>query len=205
MRHFRPGILPRIFFPDIIFRVKDAGKSLFLTFDDGPDPVSTPVILDILEEYNIKAVFFCRGDKAKKYPGLLDEITGRGHITGNHGYSHTDGWKSSLNRYLEDIERAAGLTSSRLLRPPYGRITPLQYLQLRKKYRIVLWDLMPYDFDRTYGHGRSLALLKKMIRPGSVIVLHDTADSTAPLFLRNFILSSMNQGYSFGNADHILK
>jgi peptidoglycan/xylan/chitin deacetylase (PgdA/CDA1 family) len=73
-----------------------------------------------------------------------------------------------------------------------------QYLALRKQYRIVFWDLMPYDFDRRFGHDNSLAILKKKKRPGSVIVLHDNAESSANLILEDFIKFAKKEGYNFG-------
>ena len=72
-----------------------------------------------------------------------------------------------------------------------------QYKKLRKKYRIVLWDLMPYDFDKGFGTARSLLVLKKKIRPGSIIVLHDNPTSCANSILDEFIIYAFDSGYRF--------
>lgn len=203
MRLYRPGFLPRILYPGALFRVKTAGKTLFLTFDDGPDPESTVLIISILETYKIKALFFCCGEAAEKYPGLMELVISRGHLVGNHGYSHLDGWRTSVSEYVADAEKAASFTSRLLFRPPYGRITISQFIKLRRKFKIIFWDLIPYDFDKGLGINKTLRVLEKKIRPGSVIVLHDRKGSNAISLLENFILSAQGRGFSFGDPEAI--
>ena len=87
MRFFRPCFIAGWLYPEAIFRMKTDEKLLCLTFDDGPDPDSTPELLDLLERHNIKGIFFCDGRAAEKYPELIDLIISNGHLTGNHGYS----------------------------------------------------------------------------------------------------------------------
>ena len=98
----------------------------------------------------------------------------------------TDG-ELQLRKYVEDVSKAADLTNSLFFRPPFGRMKIGQYRKLKEKYRIVLWDIMPYDFDKNFGSERSLQVLKKKIRPGSIIVLHDKASSTANKIISEFI------------------
>jgi peptidoglycan-N-acetylglucosamine deacetylase len=88
-------------------------------------------------------------------------------------------------------------TSDSIFRPPYGRIRYSQYRQLKKSFRIVFWDIMSYDYDVSFGAERSLDLLKRKLRPGSVIVLHDIPTSTGRTFLKEFIDTSERQGYKF--------
>jgi peptidoglycan-N-acetylglucosamine deacetylase len=195
MRLFRPGLIAECLYPEAVFRIKTTEKLLVLTFDDGPHPDSTPQILNILDSYSIKALFFCRGDAAEKYPMLVKEILSKGHVVGNHGYNHIKGWKTSNEKYLADIESAATLTSDTLFRPPYGSLSFRQYRNLKKKYKIVFWDLMPYDFDPSFGSNRSLQILKNKIRPGSVIVLHDKPDSAAMSILNEFLAFVIDEGY----------
>lgn len=197
MRLFRPWSGFSRLYPDAIFRIKTQEKLLSLTFDDGPDPASTPQILGILKRYGIRATFFCTGIKAEKYPDLVSEIKIAGHQIGNHGYSHLNGWRTDFKNYSEDIYRADELTSSEIFRPPYGRLTFRQYSGLKDKYRIFFWDLMPYDFDPSFGAGRSLNILKRKIRPGSVIVLHDTPLSSAGRILEEYIEFAIKNGYKF--------
>jgi peptidoglycan/xylan/chitin deacetylase (PgdA/CDA1 family) len=197
MRLIRPFILTRFLFPGAIFRIRTSSKVLCLTFDDGPDPGSTPGILNILESGNVKATFFCKGENAERHPDLITLIRSKGHIIGNHGYHHLDGWKTSTRGYLRNFSVSAGLTSELLLRPPYGRIRCAQYRKLSRKYRIVFWDLMPFDFDCNLKGEQVLDILKKRIRPGSVIVLHDTVNSSVHSFLDEFIHYARAEGYGF--------
>lgn len=197
MRFFRPCFIGDWLFPGSVFRMKTNEKILCLTFDDGPDPASTPQILDILEKRGIKAIFFCDGIAGEKHRELIDAIFANGHLIGNHGFAHPDGWKTRSESYIADVARAAHITSSTLFRPPYGHISLKQYRILRRNYKIVFWDLMPYDFDGKFGSERSLRILKKLIRPGSVIVLHDKPGSSALKFLPEFIDYAMTSGYEF--------
>ncbi len=197
MRLIRPCLFSGFLYPDALFRIKTEEKILCLTFDDGPDPGSTPEILSFLDKHSIKAIFFCTGQAAEKFPGLVSEIRNRGHLIGNHGYGHPDGWKSSCNDYLNDINKAADLTSGTIFRPPYGHLRINQYRYLKKSYKILFWDIMPYDFDSKFTPSESLELLKKKIRPGSIIVLHDSPDSNCRHFLKEFIESMVSKGYIF--------
>ena len=199
MRIVRPGFAARLFFPGAVFRIRSDAKVLMLTFDDGPDPASTPRFLDIMGRNNVQALFFCTGKSAENNPFLVDRIKSEGHSIGNHGYVHSDGWKMTFDCFRENIEKAAPHTSGRLFRPPYGHIKPGHFRRLAKDYTIVLWDIMPYDFDSSTGREKSLNTLKKKLRPGSVIVLHDKPGSYAPDFLEEFISWARLNGYGFEN------
>jgi len=201
MRLFRPVFLERWLYPEAIFRIRTTEKVLYLTFDDGPDPVSTPKLLDILKGYNTKALFFCNGMEAEKYSGLINQIRNEGHAVGNHGYCHLDGWRTNCESYLADIRRASAFTSDKIFRPPFGHLRFSQYRILKKKIKIVFWDLMPYDFDPTLGSKKSLEILKKKLRPGSIIVLHDKATSCANSVLEEFIIFARREGYRFELLD----
>ncbi len=195
MRLFRPFSVITSIYPEAVFRLNTHEKHVSLTFDDGPDPSSTPVILDVLNRCEINAIFFCSGFKAEKYPELIERIKTSGHTIGNHGYSHLNGWKTSLKSYIEDTRKADEPTSSEIFRPPYGGLTPRQYSILNKKYRIFFWDLMPYDFDRAFGAANTLRTLKLKTRPGSVIVLHDNPLSCAGEILEDYIDFIQTEGY----------
>lgn len=197
MRLFRPGFIAGWLYPDAIFRIRTTEKSLYLTFDDGPDPDSTPQLIDILSKYNIKALFFCDGRAAEKYPDLIKRLVSEGHGIGNHGYKHPDGVITSLNEYISDVSKAAPHTSSGLFRPPYGRLRFNQYRKLKETYKLVFWDLMSYDFDSSFGSENSLRILKNKIRRGSIVVLHDTSHSAANKILDEFITFSVKEGYKF--------
>lgn len=196
-RPFPAGII----YPEAVYRIKGKGKRLYLTFDDGPDPVSTPAILDILQAHDVHATFFCTGSKVLASPGLFARVAAGGHTIGNHGFSHLNGLTTSIRAYCSDIFRGRDITCSNLFRPPYGRLRVRQYRILERSMRIVFWDLMPYDFDRKLSPEYSYNILLRRIRPGSVIVLHDTDSSSAALYLDRFIQKALEEGYSFGSVD----
>ena len=197
MHLFRPAAVLKLLCPDGLFRLDTSERKLVLTFDDGPDPVSTRQLCRILDKRHVKAVFFCSGNKAERFPELVSLLTSKGHLIGNHGYEHLNGFKTSRKEYLENVKKASCLTSGRYFRPPYGLLKPSQYKGLTNQFRIIFWDLMPYDFDRRISGNKCLEILKKMIRPGSVIVLHDTAGSSLLEFIDEFIAYAIENGYSF--------
>jgi len=175
------GIL-KFFLPDIIWNIPDAeNKAVYLTFDDGPDPEITPWVLETLAARNARATFFCLGKNVLVNPLIYQEIKTQGHSVGVHGYDHLNGWMTSTKKYIENLEKCAGLIDSGLFRPPYGKLTPLQYLGIRKKFRIVMWDLMPGDFLQDADPERMLAFTIKKLENGSVITLHDNQKSKANL------------------------
>jgi len=195
MRFFRPWFIARWLYPDALFWIKTNDRICCLTFDDGPHPQSTPGLLDLLDKFNVSAVFFCTGRAAERYPGLMDEIRNRGHQIGNHGFDHPDGWKLSSGKFLDDVNAAAELTSDKFFRPPYGHLTCKQYRLLRKSYRIIFWDVMPYDFDRSFDPALAIEVLRRKLRPGSVIVLHDTPGLSLDI-TRRFLEYAGSEGYT---------
>lgn len=154
-------------------------NSVYLTFDDGPDPEITPWVLDLLKQEGIKATFFCVGENVKKYPEIYDRILSEGHGVGNHSMEHLKGIKVPTVDYVRSVEEAAEWIDSDLFRPPYGRISLLQTYKLKRKYRIIMWTWLSYDFDRQVSIDRILSKAKKGIVSGDILVLHDnkkTAD-----------------------------
>lgn len=197
MRLFRPLSVFDSLYPEAVFRIKTTEKRILLTFDDGPDPDSTPFIIELLKQSGTRAVFFCSGNKAERHPELISVLKLHGHIIGNHGYSHLNGWRTSISDYLSDTARADEYTSSALFRPPYGRITFSQYRALKSKYRVFFWSLMPYDFDPSFGSMNSLKILKRKTAPGSIIVLHDSPSSCSRDILEEYIEFVISRGFSF--------
>jgi peptidoglycan/xylan/chitin deacetylase (PgdA/CDA1 family) len=197
MRLFRPGFLAGCLYPEALFRIQTTEKVLFLTFDDGPDTVSTPQLLDILSRNRIKALFFCSGNAAEKNPDLIKMISSGGHLIGNHGYSHLDGWRTESGKYTEDVSKASAFTSGKIFRPPFGRLSVKQKRKLSGSYKIIFWDIMAYDFDAAFGGEKCLGMLKRKIRPGSIIVLHDKVSSCANDIVEEFIIFAKSEGYRF--------
>ena len=140
--------LIQFFFPSLLWSKKRDKKILYLTFDDGPYNMLSPFILDELKKYKAKATFFYLGSKAEKYPQLIKRCKDENHKIGNHTYSHPNGWKTKNSRYYQDIDKANKLLDSNLFRPPYGRIKPSQINHLKKYYKIIMWDILSWDFDK---------------------------------------------------------
>lgn len=174
-------------------------KVLYLTFDDGPIPDVTDEILDILDEYNAKATFFCVGENVKKNPQVFEKIIRNGHVAGSHTYNHMNGWNADVDSYLNNMKKAANLVQSELFRPPYGRIRLLQARAISKKYKIIMWDVLSGDFDPSNSVEDCYKNVIDNAVPGSIIVFHDSIKSrsnvlgTLPLVLNYF--SSL--GYRF--------
>ena len=123
----KPSKFIQKLFPSLIWRKEQANNNIWLTFDDGPSPETTSLILNILKEEKISATFFLIGEKIKKYPALFQDIIDAGHVVANHSYSHTNGWFSNNLNYFNDIAECQKLMpKNKLFRPPYGKISPLQ-------------------------------------------------------------------------------
>ena len=122
-------------------------KSLYLTFDDGPEPEITPWVLRKLDEYRINATFFCIGKRMETNPELVTDIQVRGNVIGNHTYSHLNGWNTSKSVYLNDVSKCSEICETKLFRPPYGKIGLAQYRRLKQNYQVIMWDVLTGDFD----------------------------------------------------------
>lgn len=155
------------------FTLKLPKDRVYLTFDDGPDPLVTPFVLDLLSAENIKATFFCIGKKAEKHPELLQRIISEGHALGNHTYSHRSIWKQNENEFLKDLALCEKIFKSRLFRPPYGHFKRSFAKTIGDRYKICLWNLLTYDFSDKVTTERALSLINSHIQPGSVLVFHD--------------------------------
>ncbi len=187
-------------FPSALWQIKESKKDqYYLTFDDGPDPESTEDLLNLLKEFNIKASFFCLGKKANNYPELISKIKEEGHTLGLHGYEHLSGWTSSKSAYIENVNRSYEIINSNLFRPPYGRITYRQYKALSKKYKIVMWDLLPGDFSPSVSAEMCLSRINKHIEKGSIIALHDSKKTINKL---KYLIPKMYLKY--GNSFHAI-
>jgi len=168
-----PVIVKKLYY-SLIWDIRDGSRTVYLTFDDGPTPDITPRVLGLLKEYDAKATFFCIGRNVEHYPGLYRMILDNGHTVGNHTYSHLAGWKTRNTEYYQDIELAGCMVNSTLFRPPYGRIKRSQLKHLVNKYKIIMWDVMSYDFDRNITKQQCLQNVVNHTRPGSIVVFHDS-------------------------------
>ncbi len=167
-----PGIIQSVF-AGLVWRIA-SGKKVYLTFDDGPVPEATIWVLDLLKSKNINATFFCVGENVEKYPYIYQRILSEGHSVGNHTFNHLNSWQTKNSIYTENVERASDLIQSSLFRPPYGKLSPGLINSLKKKYDVVMWDVLSGDFDSSLSPQDCLNNVKKNAKEGSIIVFHDS-------------------------------
>lgn len=195
----RPPALLRLFWPGLLWRMNVQERTLYLTFDDGPTPEVTPWVLDILAENGARATFFLVGRNAEQHSALLQRMRSEGHSIGNHTHSHVNGWSTPASHYIADAERAQAITGTRLFRPPYGRITRKQSAQLRKRYDVVMWDVLSMDYDSRTTPEACLSNVLQCARNGSIIVFHDSikAEQRLRFALPRALEAWRAQGYRF--------
>lgn len=165
-----------------IYRVKNRFKKIALTFDDGPSPVWTPLILDELKRHQIKATFFMIGHHVRKYPELARRVVQEGHTIGNHGYAHsvvlyyTAAEIEEEIKYTEFVIREITGQTTRLFRPPKAwLIKPLKEKIHSMGYKIILWSLNSKDWVPFHHHWMVNFLVKNM-RDGDIVLFHDSGN-----------------------------
>ncbi len=195
----RPSYLIKSIYPKAVWRMGETEKKLYLSFDDGPIPEITPWVLDILQEYEIKATFFCVGDNVEKYASIFNRIKAEGHAIGNHTYNHLNGWKTHSADYYKNIAKAKDITSSTLFRPPYGKMKNTQYKTILNHYKIIMWDVLSGDYDKNTSPEKCLDNVLTNYRNGSIIVFHDNrkAWNNLQYALPKFIEHALSKGYVF--------
>ncbi len=176
-----PSLLTAVY-PECLWKVNTKEKIIYLTFDDGPIPEITPFILDELKKWNAKATFFCIGKNVEANPEIFERIINEGHSVGNHTYDHLNGWNVSDEVYFENIEKCAAVLSAyyllpiaaSLFRPPYGKLKPSQYTKLKSEYKLVMWDVLSFDFDLKMEEEKILKNVLDNAEAGSIVVMHDS-------------------------------
>lgn len=186
-------------FRDLTWHFTGKDNELFLTFDDGPTPEITPWVLAALKEFNARATFFCIGKNVKKHSDLYNQILNEGHSVGNHSYSHIKGWRSSNQKYVESVQKAAQVIDSNLFRPPFGKIRPQQIGQLKQDFKIIMWDVFSRDYDSKLDKEKCLKNVLDFSESGSIIVFHDTlkAERNLKYVLPKVLKHFSEQGFVF--------
>lgn len=195
----QPSFWLRWMFPRALWRMDKTERAVYLTFDDGPVPQSTPFILDTLREYGARATFFMVGDNVRKYPELFKMIVDAGHQVGNHTYNHLGGLKHMTKTYLDNTEKANELIHAHLFRPPHGWMRPLEYYILRNRYKIIMWDLVTRDYSKWMTAEDIIKNVKTYTRKGSIITFHDSLKSIDKLHraLPESLRWLRDEGYEF--------
>lgn len=195
----RPPYLLRRYYSSFVWRMPDEDRVAYLTFDDGPIPEVTEFVLDTLKEHQIKATFFCIGKNVRANPSIYSRILEEGHSVGNHTENHINGWNVNTRQYVTDALSAADVIKSELFRPPYGRIRKQQADMLQHRYKIVMWDVLSYDFDAAVSPEQCFNNVVRNVRPGSIIVFHDSikARKNMEYSLPLAITKLKSEGYRF--------
>jgi peptidoglycan/xylan/chitin deacetylase (PgdA/CDA1 family) len=200
-----PRIIKKLY-NNLIWDINSPTRSIYLTFDDGPIPIVTPFVLNILKHYNARATFFCIGDNVCKHPDIFEQVKNDGHAIGNHTFNHLKGWKTDDGTYLDNFLQADKLLSAKLFRPPYGRIkrSQIKLLQDAKPgLEIIMWSVLSADFDVNLSPEKCLDNVVKHTKPGSIVLFHDSLkayDRMAYALPRAMEIWS-KAGYSFGCLD----
>ncbi len=197
-KHRIPAILPLIF-PSLLWKVKTKENVIYITFDDGPHPDITPKVLEILNQYNAKATFFCVGENVEKYPETFQLILDANHAVGNHTYNHIKGWKTNTVNYTENINKASKFIGSSLFRPPYGRITMEQIKSVSKDYKIIMWSVLTRDYEKNLNINKAIRKLCNQTSQGDIVVFHDSRKAEMNMFilLKQMLEFFSKQGYRF--------
>ena len=170
-----PPSFIRNLFPGTIWRIKTNEKVVFITFDDGPVPEVTPLVIDCLKKYNAVATFFCVGDNVRKYPEIFKSLTDNGMTVGNHSFSHKKAKRLNKKEFFDDVDKCSEFVKSKLFRPPYGKMRPWWVFEMKKRFdKIVMWDILSLDYDKNVSAEDVVNNVITNIRPGSVIVFHDS-------------------------------
>jgi len=187
-----------------VCRLKESKlNTILLTFDDGPDPVGTSQILDILREHHVKAIFFCIGSKIQLFPELTRKIAEEGHIVANHTFSHSNftGFYS-VEKIKEELANTENLIlehakrSFKLFRPPFGVTNPNIAKAVKELgYTVIGWNVRSFD-TVSKNKENILNRISRQLKAGDIILLHDTISIT-PSVLKEFILLARNKGFTF--------
>lgn len=165
------------FYPSYLWGVPNS-NAIYLTFDDGPSPETTPEILALLKSYNAKGTFFCVGHNVEKHSEVFKDIVDQGHSWGNHTYYHNDIRNTTPDAFRISTEKCSAIMrryanrETTLFRPPQGRFRHDFKNTLGPKYKLVFWSLLSMDHVPNTKVAKCIRNLLKA-KPGDIIVLHD--------------------------------
>jgi peptidoglycan-N-acetylglucosamine deacetylase len=181
-------------------------KVITLTFDDGPDPLVTPGVLDLLNKYGISAAFFVIGKKAEQNPELVRKILEDGHVIGVHSYSHSSSFDLySIKKMEQDLLK--GIEASKngvLFRPPFGITNPtVAKVAKRLGVRVVGWSVRSLD-TVIRDPGKVAKRIKRQLHPGAIVLMHDTRKDL-PVILEDVISFAVDKGYRFVGLEEMME
>jgi len=207
--------LPHLLTPACAWRGPRGARRVALTFDDGPDPVWTPRLLDALGQAGVRGTFFLVGERAERAPALVRRMVAEGHEIGNHSWSHRSLWMCGPRVTAREIGRAhdrlASLTGvpPRHFRPPWGMVNAAMFPALRRVgERCVFWSLQP-EGRRPRSAQRQVADVLGRAHPGAIVDLHDaegTPGAPARLLqaLPAMLAGLRERGYTFSTIADLI-
>lgn len=189
---------------------RTAEKIVAITFDDGPDRVQTPRVLNVLKAYKAPACFFCIGSKVAGNEALLRQIVAEGHLLGNHAFTHSAFFPLySLSKMKKELqacrEALESVTSQKitLFRPPFGVTNPtLAKAICREGYTTIGWNIRTLD-TQSPPPEKVLKRIRKKLSPGAIILLHDRMPES-DLLLEQILILIQKQGYTVVRIDSML-
>ena len=207
--YYNPPLILKKMFANFIWNSR-CGK-VILTFDDGPNPETTGVILKTLEELKAEALFFVVGENLKRYGTLASEIISEGHTLGNHAFSHKILTKISKNERRAEIEKTLKVSLQTLnyemkfFRPPHGKFPPfLNGFLAGYGLRNVMWSLLTYDFKNNFNIVKFA--INNFLTDNSVVVFHDSLKSKDVVAdaIKYLAEKVYEKGYEFGKIEECL-
>lgn len=204
-----PGLIKKIFHK---WKWNTSNNKVLLTFDDGPIPETTPLILNALDKLNIKAAFFCVGNNIDKNPGLAKEILSCGHEIGNHSYNHKIITRLNRAAAVNEIKSFINLTEYKLdykpkyFRPPHGRFNLMtSKIVTGLNQSVVMWSLLTYDYKNDFNLVKFA--VTKFLKNNSIIVLHDSMKSKGIILdsINTIVEQAAENGFEIGEPAECLK
>jgi len=171
----------------VLYRVPNREGMAALTFDDGPNPEFTARISAVLRQAGVRATFFLVGERAQRFPALVDQLLADGHELGNHSMHHAEFAELSYAEIAAEVERprllagAAGRPwlQQALFRPPKGVLNlKVLFHCIRTRHRIVLWNSDPKDYCASSVDAVLAHFDRRPVRPGDIVLLHDKTEAT---------------------------
>lgn len=171
-----------------VCKLDTSEKVVALTYDDGPEPATTPALLEVLKKYNAKACFFCIGQKAERFPDIVRRVAAEGHEIGNHSYRHESKFPLyGKRRMTEDLLKTRRILEAvsgqevRLFRPPFGVTNPTVGSVVKQlRWVTIGWSIRSFD-TQAQTADKALLRIKRKLKPGVIILLHDRMPFSAEL------------------------
>ena len=207
---YNPPFVVKKLFPDFYWQTSN--NKILLTFDDGPNPSSTELILKMLDELKIKSLFFCVGSNNKQNPSLTKLILDAGQTIGNHTFNHKILTRIKKDEALEEINSFNTLLESgqnyktKYFRPPYGKINLSTKILMRESgLKCIMWNLLTYDYQNEFIKVKFV--VDKYLRQNSIVVFHDSNKSKDIIedSIKYIYEKAVKTGYQFGEPEECLK